>query len=168
MVERTDPQMASDELTTLVEFLDYYRATLLVKVDGLTDEQARGCGCPPSSLNLMGLVRHMADVERSWFRRTLMEEDAPPLFYSEANIDGDMQPGSDDTLAVAVATLNDEIAVARRNIRGASLDLLAARTSPDRPTPSLRWIMVHMIEEYARHCGHADLLREGIDGSTGD
>src|SRR5450432_3280229 len=69
--ELVEPQFASDETTTLVEFLDYYRAVLLRKVDGISDVQARLAPCPPSPLNLMGLVRHMADVERNWFRRTL-------------------------------------------------------------------------------------------------
>ncbi len=167
MVDRIDPQAAADELTTLAEFLDYYRATLIMKAEGLSDAQARLAACPPSILNLMGLVRHMADVERSWFRRTLLGEAAPPLFYSDANIDGDIEPDDDDTLADAIQALNTEISVARRNVKGLSLDQLAAASRFDGP-PSLRWIMVHMIEEYARHCGHADLLRERIDGSTGD
>jgi uncharacterized damage-inducible protein DinB len=151
----------------LTEFLDYYRATLLLKAEGLTDDEARLRGCPPSTLNIMGLVRHMADVERSWFRRTLIGEAAPPLFYTQADLDGDMHPGDDATLAEAVATLTKEIEVARRYVDGMSLDLLAT-VGRDGMYPSLRWIMVHMIEEYARHCGHADLLRERIDGSTGD
>ncbi len=167
MVERIDPAFAADEFTTLCEFLDFYRATLLIKVDGLCDLDARARACPPSNLNLMGLVRHMADVERSWFRRTLMDEAAPPIFYNDANIDGDLEPSTDDTLAAARDALDAEIAVSRRNVRDMSLDRLALVDRPgDRP--SLRWIMVHMIEEYARHCGHADLLREAIDASTGD
>ena len=167
VAERIDPHMASDEGVTLNEFLDYYRATLLSKVDGLSDDQSRQCGCAPSTLNLMGLVRHMADVERSWFRRTLIGEDAPPIFYTQDNLEGDMQPAESDTLAQAVAVLNAEIAIARSVTQGMPLDRLAA-VGRHGSFPSLRWIMVHMIEEYARHCGHADLLREAIDGVTGD
>ena len=167
MVDRVQPNMVADELVTLVEFLDFYRATLLLKVESLSDEQARRCACPPSTLNLMGLVRHMADVERGWFRRTFVGEDAPPIFYTAQNNDGDMQPTESDTLATAVAALHAEIAVARTNTQGTSLDQQAV-VERHGNAPTLRWIMVHMIEEYARHCGHADLLREAIDGVTGD
>jgi uncharacterized damage-inducible protein DinB len=167
MVERIEPQLASDEFTTLSQFLDYYRATLLIKVEGLTNDQARVRGCPPSTLSLMGLVRHMADVERSWFRRVLTGEEAAPIFYTQADIDADMNPSPLDTLDEAVTALINEIEVANRNVAGLPLDQLATLGRDD-VYPNLRWIMVHMIEEYARHCGHADLLRESIDGTTDD
>ncbi len=177
MIDRRSPDTAADERTTLTQFLDYFRATLALKIDGLTDDQARSPAIEPSDLNLLGLVRHMADVERGWFRRQLADEQVPPLFYGPAHPDGDedgdMHPGPQDTVADAMAAWQAEIEVARRLERATpSLDDLSARRPSghdhDHRQPSLRWILVHMIEEYARHCGHADLLRERIDGSTGD
>lgn len=179
-IERVDPQFATDERTTLVEFLTYYRDTLELKAAGLTDEQARTASVPPSDLTLMGLVRHMADVERSWFQRVLAgrdgatDPDAAPIFYGTSHptgdIDGDLHPSSDDTLAAAVETWRSEIARSDTIMADLPLDHLAAggtRGGPGGP-PNLRWILVHLIEEYARHCGHADLLRQAIDGEVGD
>jgi hypothetical protein len=163
-----DPPVG-DERTTLVAFLDYYRAVLARKVEGLADEEARRAACPPSDLTLLGIVRHMADVERSWFRRSLVGEDAPPIFYGPAHPDGDddgdFHPPPDATVAEALAAYWAEIEVARRNTEAAALDDLEQR---ERASFNLRWILVHMIEEYARHCGHADVLRQAIDGATGD
>jgi hypothetical protein len=111
----------------------------------------------------------MADVERNWFQRSFLATDAPPIFYGAAHPDGDddgdFHPPPDATLADALATFWREIEVSTRNTAAASLDDIERR---DRNTYSLRWILVHMIEEYARHCGHADLLRQAIDGATGD
>jgi uncharacterized damage-inducible protein DinB len=170
LVERVEPQASVDEATTLAEFLDYYRATLLLKAAGLTDEQARTAASPPSTLNLMGLVRHMAEVERNWYRRVFRGESrdsAPPIFYTDDDTELDMQPPPGATLAEAVAALEGEIAIARQIATDVPLDQPAA-IERHGERPNLRWIMVHMIEEYARHCGHADLLREAIDGQTGD
>ncbi|WP_116995555.1 DinB family protein [Desertimonas flava] len=164
-----DPAGAADERTTLSEFLDYQRAVMLRKAEGLTDEQARVAACPPSPMTILGLVRHLADVERSWFQRGIAGREAPPRFYGAAHPDGDNDgdfnapPGA--TLDDALAALQAEIAESRAILAAASLDQLETR--PERPY-SVRWIVVHMIEEYARHLGHADLLREAIDGSTGD
>jgi hypothetical protein len=163
-----DPPVAG-ERTTLLAFLDYYRAVLIRKAEGLSDEQARQTACPPSDLTILGLVRHMADVERNWFRRSLPGGDDEPLFYGAAHPDGDddgdFHPPPDATLADALDALRAEIEVADRNIAAAELDDIERR---ERGKYSLRWILVHMIEEYARHCGHADLLRQAIDGETGD
>jgi hypothetical protein len=165
----TDEAPTADERTTLMAFLDYQRAVLARKLEGLSDEQARMAACPPSDLTMLGLVRHMADVERSWFRRALFAEDAPPIFYGDAHPDGDEDgdfhapPGA--TVAEALSTYWAEIDIANRNAAAASLDDVEQR---ERATYSLRWILVHMVEEYARHCGHADLLRQAIDGATGD
>ena len=165
----TEEAPADDERTTLLAFLDYQRAVLARKVEGLTDEQARWAACPPSDLTLLGLIRHMADVERNWFRRSLLAEDAPPIFYGAAHPDGDddgdFHPPPGATVTEALARLRVEIEVANRNIAAASLDDIERR---ERRNYSLRWILVHMIEEYARHCGHADLLRQAVDGATGD
>ena len=165
----TEEAPADGERTTLLAFLDYQRAVLARKVEGLTDEQARWAACPPSDLTLLGLIRHMADVERNWFRRSLLAEDAPPIFYGAAHPhgddDGDFHAPPGATVSEALARLRVEIEVANRNIAAASLDDIERR---ERSNYSLRWILVHMIEEYARHCGHADLLRQAVDGATGD
>jgi uncharacterized damage-inducible protein DinB len=167
VIERVDPGLATDELTTLTEFLDWYRATVFIKVDGLTEAQARIPSTPPSGLNLLGIVRHMADVERSWFRRRFAGEMIDPIFYTPENPDGDMFPEATATLADAVAALQAEIDIARRIASEATLPQQGLRLIEGHPV-SMRWILVHMIEEYARHCGHMDLIREAIDGVTGD
>src|SRR5690349_15630370 len=106
MKTQTDPHRLADERTTLVGFLDYQRATLLVKISGLSDAQAREATVPPSDLNLLGLLRHLAEVERSWMRRRFVGEDAPPLYYGESHPDGDedgdLHPGPADTVEEAL------------------------------------------------------------------
>ncbi|HEX6509682.1 MAG TPA: DinB family protein [Chloroflexota bacterium] len=151
----------------LESWLEYHRATLLMKCAGLNDDQLKLRSAEPSSLSLLGLVRHMAEVERSWFRRVLAGEDAPPIYYSKTDPDGDFDNVDTADSEEAFATWRGECEHAR--------SLVATRSFDDVVTPpqseesvSLRWIMVHMIEEYARHNGHADLLRERIDGATGD
>ncbi len=174
MTERVDPPAQADEAEMLVAFLDYYRATLLLKADGLSDEQARTPSVPPSDLNIMGLIRHMAEVERNWFQRWLINADAPGIYGTDddPDEDPDMHPGPDDTLADAVAVFHREVELSRRITADATPETPAARIGESVHwagfNPSLRWILIHMIEEYARHCGHADLLRERIDGSVGD
>ena len=146
--------------------LDYHRATLAVKCEGLTDDQLRAQAVPPSSLSLLGLVRHMGEVERSWFRRVLSDEQAPPRYYSDENPDGDFDDVADAVVADAFGYWRDECAYARERVAAApSLDVTG--TGRQGEGYSLRWIMVHMIEEYARHNGHADLIRERIDGTVG-
>jgi uncharacterized damage-inducible protein DinB len=167
MDDRIEPQMAVDETTTLNEFLDYYRASLLLKLHGLDDDQIRLRSCPPSTLSLLGLVRHMAEVERHWFHCVLGGDDAPPLYYTDDDEDLDMHPPADATLAEALDTLATEVTFARAAVAAASPDQIA-RSQRHGHDVNVRWIMVHMIDEYARHCGHADLLREAIDGVTGD
>lgn len=164
----TDPRGDADERTTLLEFLDFQRAVLARKAEGLTDEQARLAACPPSDLTILGLVRHLADVERGWFRRGIAGEDVEPCFFGEAHPDGDpdgdLHPPADATLADALDAYRAEIEIARRIGAEAPLDAMDRRGRGY----SVRWILVHMIEEYARHLGHADLLRQAIDGRTGD
>jgi uncharacterized damage-inducible protein DinB len=171
-----DPQPAGDERATLTEFLDYYRAVLLRKIDGVPEENARRAAVEPSDLNLLGLLRHLADVERTWFRRVFAGEQAEPLFagvsHSDGDRDGDLHPGPADTVAAALALWQQEVEHSRSVVGAAALDDLAAVAGTRDGQPfgpvNLRWILVHMIEEYARHCGHADLLRERTDGVTGD
>jgi uncharacterized damage-inducible protein DinB len=164
---------ANGERDTVLGFLARYRKDLIDKSNGLSDEQARMTSVPPSDLTLMGLIRHMAEVERHWFRNVLVGEEAPSLFCGDSHPtgdpDGDFHMTSADTLRDSIAHLHSEIAVADVNIAKFKLDDLATRESrPGTGVPNLRWIVVHMIEEYARHCGHADLLRECIDGVKGE
>ncbi|MEV7086311.1 DinB family protein [Streptomyces sp. NPDC093085] len=151
-------------------WLDFHRATLALKCAGLTDRQLRERAVPPSELSLLGLVRHMAEVERSWFRNRLTDEKAAPLYFSEADPDGDFHTGEDDTWEEAYASWQAEIAYAREVAAAHTLDQPGTgerQRSTGEPF-GLRWIYAHLIEEYARHNGHADLLRECLDGTTGD
>ncbi|GHH93167.1 DinB family protein [Streptomyces capillispiralis] len=167
--ERSEPAPDADERTMLEGWLDYHRRTLSWKCEGLTDDQLRTASVPPSKLSLTGLVRHMAEVERNWFRRVLADEAAGPLYYSEADRDGDFHLTAADTHEEAYATWQSEIDAARRNAAGFALDDLSRGVGRQTGEPySLRWIYTHMIEEYARHNGHADLLRERIDGAIGE
>jgi len=177
-LERVEPPPEAGEREMLNSWLDFHRATLAWKCDGLTGEQLRQRAVPPSSLSLLGLVRHMAEVERGWFRRTLAGEHAPPIYFSPSdNPDGDFDDVDDADVAADFATWRTECEAARKAEAAAtSLDVTAVeqsrawrRSSTETPRRvSLRWILAHMVEEYARHNGHADLLRERIDGATGD
>jgi uncharacterized damage-inducible protein DinB len=164
--ERIDPPYEAGERAMLDAWLDYHRATLAMKCDGLNDAQLRERSAPPSTLSLLGLVRHMADVERGWFRRVLAGEDAPPIFWSDDDPDGDFDNVDTADVAEGFATWRSECERARQAAAAApSLEVTGLRQGEP---VSLRWILVHMIEEYARHNGHADLLRERIDGAVGD
>jgi len=152
-----------DERSVLLGYLAYHRAVLARKVDGLTDEQARLAVIPTSRITLLGLVRHMTDVERWWFRRVLVADDVPALFDD----DEEWTVPPDASVAGVLAAFWDEIAAVDRHLANADMDDVSTG-NPDGGRHSLRRTIVHMIEEYARHCGHADLLREAIDGATGD
>jgi uncharacterized damage-inducible protein DinB len=162
---RFEPPFTAGERDMLEGWLEFHRATLRWKLEGLTDRQLKERSVPPSGMSLLGLVRHMAEVERGWFRRTLAAEDAPAMFYDDANPDGDFDLVDDATVADDVATWQAEIDAARAIAAGRSLDDSGMRHG--KPC-TLRWVYAHMIEEYARHNGHADFLRERIDGTTGD
>ena len=165
--DRAMPALQADERTTLEGWLDFYRSTVATKCDGLTDEQLRTTSVAPSPLTLLGLVQHMAEVERNWFRRVLLGEQVPPIHDPDADPsgpDGGFDLARDAGFATARATWEEEVAQARANCTARALDA----TSPFMGSQvTLRWIYVHMIGEYARHAGHADLLRERIDGATG-
>ncbi|MBA2812782.1 MULTISPECIES: DinB family protein [Streptomyces] len=168
-IKRTDPATNADERSTLEGFLDYHRQTLELKCADLDDAQLRTASVPPSELSLMGLVRHMADVERNWFRRVLANEDAGPLHYSDEDPDGEFHLTDTDTWEDAYAAWQAEMAAARSNAARFALDDVSEGRSRLIEEPiTLRWIYNHMIEEYARHNGHADLLRERLDGATGE
>jgi len=164
--QQFEPSLVGSERETLLGFLDWHRATLELKCSGLSDEQLRLQASPPSTLSLLGLVRHMAEVERSWFRRVIGGEDVG-LVYSDS---WDYQAAYDTTGAdidQAWANWRAEIDAARRVVEAKGLDDTGIHRR-NGETFSLRWVLVHMIEEYARHNGHADFLREAIDGQTGE
>ncbi len=167
-VKRLAVARDADERTMLDGWLDYHRATLLLKCSGLSDQQLKSRSVAPSTLSLLGLVRHLADVERSWFRRRVAGEqglDAGPIYYGPDRPDGDFDDVDDAHAAVMFAAYAREVERCRVAVAGLPLE----HTFDDAGTTvSLRWVYLHMIEEYARHNGHADLLRERLDGATGD
>ena len=160
-----DEVAAEDERATLMAFLHHQRRFLIRKASGLTEEQVRLASCPPSDLTLLGLVRHAAEVERYWAKTSFGGLDVGPLYGSEPDPDGDFHPPPEATLAEALETLLGEAEDADRIYASARLDDIERC---DRAFYSLRWILVHLIEEYARHLGHADLIREAIDGQKGE
>jgi uncharacterized damage-inducible protein DinB len=166
---RTEPPYTGlDEREMLDRWLDFHRATLLLKTEGVTDEERKERPVATSKLSLHGLVRHMAEVERSWFTRVLQHEpDAPFLFF-----DPDAEEEDSDLVPLDKADWNADLAVwqaeceaSRVAAAGHSLDDNGLTRRGNEV--SLRWIYVHMIEEYARHNGHADLIRELVDGTVG-
>ncbi|MEV4437663.1 DinB family protein [Streptomyces sp. NPDC049577] len=164
--ERIGPPVIAGEREMLRSFLDFHRATLAMKCDGLTDEELRRQSMPPSTLSLLGLVRHMAEVERTWFRRVINGEDLPLVWSDE----GDFQAAYDAsgaTRSEAFAAWRAEVEHARRiEEEAGSLDVTGYFDRWDEEV-SLRMVMLHLMHEYARHNGHADFLREGIDGTVG-
>jgi uncharacterized damage-inducible protein DinB len=164
--ERSGPSATAGEREMLRGFLDYHRATLAMKCQGLSEEDLRRQSSPPSTLSLLGLVRHMAEVERAWFRRILDGEDVP-LVWSDT---GDYQAAYDARGADSAQAFQAwEAEVARsRAIEAAAESLDVTGYSPKwEEDVSLRMVMFHLIHEYARHNGHADFLREAIDGAVG-
>jgi uncharacterized damage-inducible protein DinB len=168
--ERAEPALDAGERDMLTGWLDYHRATLALKCEGLTDDQLRERAVPPSGLSLIGLVRHLTECERGWFRKVLLGEDLPGIYYTDEDPDGDFNNVASADSATVFETWEQECALAREAV-AATPGLGALSQGRSRGTSeqfSLRWILTHMIEEYARHNGHADLLRERIDGATGD
>ena len=167
-----DPRSSADpvgELATIREYLTNYRLTLGMKCDDLSPEQLAARSVPPSTMSLLGLIRHMADVEHHWFHRTLQGHlDTPRLFSSAEERDLDF-----DGAVADPAVVNDAFTLWREQIAAADqwldspIDLGAVVPLANGSQASIRDILIHMVEEYARHCGHADLLRECIDGRIG-
>jgi Protein of unknown function (DUF664) len=156
-----------NEREMLVSFLDYFRSILLRKVHGLTTQQAQQ-RLEPSDLHLHGLIRHMAFVEQYWFTNLFAGVDETFYWDDPTDPDRDFHPLSGDELGPDLQLLLNEHERSRHVERHASaLDQVAVKQREGEPV-DLRWIMIHMIEEYGRHCGHADFLREAIDGVTGD
>ena len=166
--ELIDPAFIGDERQLLVGFLDYFRTVFLRKVEDLDDDQSR-MKVASSDMDLLGMTRHLADVERWWFRMVFTSETDTGIYDSDDDPDLDWHHSPDDTLADAVVHWHAEVARAREIVTAApTLDQIGELSTTHRGEISLRWILIHMIEEYARHSGHADYLREAIDGATGD
>jgi uncharacterized damage-inducible protein DinB len=161
---RQEPSYLLGERDMLEAWLEFHRTTLLLKCEGLDDELRKDRPVPTSALSIHGLVRHMAEVERSWFRRRLAGEEIAHLFYDPDVADSDFIPLDDADWDSDVATWQAECEAARAVAADRSLEDTGEMSSGP---VSLRWIYVHMIEEYARHNGHADLIRELLDGNVG-
>ena len=173
-IERTDPPLVAEEASMLVAFLDYHRDTLRMKVDGLTAQQLRQPHLP-STLTLGGLLKHVALNEAHWFGHVLHGRSLGEPWDSvdwDADRDWDFHSASDDSPDELRRAMDDAVAQARRDIDEAlsqgGVDQLSVASSRGGRQFSLRWILLHMIEEYARHNGHADLIRESIDGTIGE
>ena len=163
---RIGPPIFGTERETLRAFLDYHRATLAMKCEGLGDDELRRQSMPPSTLSLLGLVRHMAEVERAWFRRVFEDNDAPMVWSDEIDFQAAYDAGK-STRAEGFSAWEAEVETSRRIEREAeSLDLTGHQPRWGEDV-SLRMVMVHVLLEYGRHNGHADFLREGIDGTVG-
>jgi uncharacterized damage-inducible protein DinB len=164
-LERAEPPLAAQEREMLNSWLEFHRDTLALKCAGLTADQLRQRAVRPSRLSLLGLVRHMAEGERQWFAMVLGGEQIPYHYYTDDDPEAEFDDIDDADVAEAFETWRSECAAARERVAAApSLDVTGTQDGKDF---SLRWIMIHMIEEYARHNGHADLLRERIDGTVG-
>jgi uncharacterized damage-inducible protein DinB len=162
---RTEPPYVLGERQMLEAWLEYHRTTLLLKCEGLDDAGRKRRPVPTSKLSLHGLVRHMAEVERNWFRRCLLRQaDAPYIWASNAVEDLELVPLDDADWEADLAAWQAECDHSRAAAAAHALDDLGLRRGE---LCSLRWIYVHMVEEYARHNGHADLIRELVDGSVG-
>jgi len=167
---RAEPLGQGSELATLTGFLDWYRQTLVLKCSGLDAAALATRSVEPSKMSLLGLVRHMADVERNWFRRFMAGQDAQDRFSSAQDRDGDWDGATPDPAVVEQAwqAWREEVAFADQFVAAApGLDLPGRREDRWRGVLTLRWVLTHMVEEYARHIGHADLIRERLDGAVG-
>jgi hypothetical protein len=166
--KRTDPPAAGDERAVLTGFLDFQRQTLLLKCAGLTPEQLLRRASAPSELCLLGLVRHLTEVEFGWLHARFAGAEDVEL-YGPGDADLEVAEADQQSVAAAFARFAELVAGSQAITAGAELDALTGQAHPrtgDRY--SLRWILTHLIEEYARHNGHADLIRQAIDGAVGE
>lgn len=165
-VTRIDEPLVADERSTLDALLDWHRATLLWKCAGLTGEQLARRPVPPSNLSLLGLVRHLADAERAWFRRRAGGQPLPEVYARDDRPDAAFEEASAAGAEASYARLVEEQGLCRQAVAG--LPLEHQFTHPEWGPMTLRWVYDHMIAEHARHLGHADLLRECTDGASGE
>ena len=159
-----DQTVTRGERECLLEYLEFYRSTLALKCDGLDAGQLATKAVPPSNISLLGLVRHMARVEQSWFRRVIEEDMELPRLFQDEDGGFDLPDVDDQLVRESHGLWQSEVAHAREVLERTDLDTVV--DVHGQPT-EVRDIVVHMIEEYARHCGHADLVRECVDGRTG-
>jgi uncharacterized damage-inducible protein DinB len=162
---RIRPATVLEERAMLEGWLEFHRMTLLLKCEDVDDARRKARPIPTSLLSLHGLVRHMAEVERSWFRRTLLDEPELPRIWRRPDDDDSDFDVNAAVWADDVAAWHAECEASRRAAAGLALDHTGHRRGE---RVSLRWIYTHMIEEYARHNGHADIIRELVDGAVGD
>ena len=166
LIERAENVPANTERESLDRYLDWQRETLLWKCGGLTGEQLAARPLATTDLSLLGLLRHMALVERSWFRIRFAGDESLGLIYStEEDPDADFHGGTAASAEADYGVFLAEVELARQAVRGRALDELFPGRNREL---TLRWLYLHMIEEYARHLGHADLLRQAVDGETGE
>ncbi len=165
---RREPDLRSDERTALSQWVDFHRETLLQKCQGLSPHELTLRSVPPSSLSLLGLVRHMTDVERWWFLLHIGGKGPEFVYWDDEGGDPEFDHVDPDHAERDLATYRETVALCRTVAAQRSLEDVVPRHGDPEIQYSVRWIWLHMIEEYARHNGHADLLRESIDGSIGD
>jgi uncharacterized damage-inducible protein DinB len=166
---RVDPPRQAGERETLESFLDFYRETILLKISGMSEQDAVKV-IVPSNWSLLGIVKHMGYVEQSWFRTRFAGEQDLPVPWTDQDPDADFRIEPDETVQDIIDLYREQCERSRAIAGVASLDDMAAEWPADRPPekrPNLRWILIHMIEETARHAGHMDVARELIDGTTG-
>jgi uncharacterized damage-inducible protein DinB len=165
---RVEPPFLAAERESLDSWLDFHRATTLQKVEGMDPEQLCRRSVPPSTLSPLGIVRHLGIVEDYWLHEVLLGEEQPDPYCTPENPDGDLLDGTPATAEADLVAYRERVAAARAAQAGWT-DLDApVRGSLGGRELNLRWILIHLIEEYARHNGHLDLLREAIDGRTGE
>lgn len=166
MPNRTEPPYRGNEKETLLGFLQFLRETVVLKCSGLNEEQMRATPTV-SSMTLLGMVKHLTIVERYWFQGVFLDADVE-LPWSEEDPDGDWRTSDDDTAVAALADYIEQCKESDQIVKDHDLDELAKWATSEEERSSLRWIVTHLIEETGRHCGHADILREAIDGVTGE
>ncbi len=171
---RPEPPLASDEIQTLVGFLEYQRATFAWKCSGL-DATSLKATVGASTMTLGGMLKHLAYYEDHWFSHRMRGNDRQSVWsgdYWDADPDWEWNSAAEDSPTMLHALWQDAVSRSRdllsETLSDGGLDQLARRSLPDGRTPSVRWIATHMLEEYARHNGHADLIREAVDGLTGE
>ncbi len=166
-VDRPLPLHVGTESEVVWRMADFYRATILVKCEGLEAADLARRAVPPSTLSLLGLVRHSTQVEHYWFERVFLGRDVGALYSTREDPDAEFNDLTSEPPETSVARFLAQCEVSREVARAHDLDELSTLERIDGRV-SLRYIAVHMVDEYARHCGHADLLREVIDGAVGD
>jgi hypothetical protein len=166
-VERIEPAVTGSEPDVLLSMVEYYRGTTLMKCQGLSDEVLARRAVPASTLSPLGILRHLTLVERYWFEQVFLGRDLEPLYLREDAEDADFNDLASSPVRDVVARYLQQCDTSRTVAREHGLDEVAARQRKGAEV-NLRYIAVHMVDEYGRHCGHLDLLRESIDGATGE